>query len=263
LHFLLLIKNHIKICFYISLSKDRKTHLLLILSGKKISLPVARCRIDPESDRFYAVDIDRQEQVRSIYCTSTVETTTAVEDSLPVEMWATVEKSPPVEALGVEGISRPRSVRPPVFFTPSVQPLVPTPPQPSTSQPTIPKRETHSYKIDRADRTPVVETSATVEDSPPLEVESLGTQAISRPKTVEPPVSSTPSVQPPVPTSRQPSTSQPTTPKRETYSYDYEKDPDLYQLNERDHHKFKLYEERLIASKSRRKAGDVSRLARE
>lgn len=51
-------------------------------------------------------------------------------------------------------------------------------------------------------------------------------------------------------------TTQPTTAyTRENYRY--EQDDDLYRLNDRDHGTFKLYEERLIADKQRRKTGDV------
>ncbi len=43
---------------------------------------------------------------------------------------------------------------------------------------------------------------------------------------------------------------------RNTYRYD--RDPDLYNLNERDHQTLKLYEERLVANKTRQKTGEVS-----
>ncbi|WNZ26390.1 DUF2382 domain-containing protein [Leptolyngbya sp. NK1-12] len=43
---------------------------------------------------------------------------------------------------------------------------------------------------------------------------------------------------------------------RSSYRYDY--DPDLYNLNERDHQTLRLYEERLIADKTRRKTGEVA-----
>ncbi|MBW4565486.1 MAG: DUF2382 domain-containing protein [Mojavia pulchra JT2-VF2] len=43
---------------------------------------------------------------------------------------------------------------------------------------------------------------------------------------------------------------------RETYNYQQE--PNLYQLNEQNNQTFKLYEERLIAGKSRVKAGEVT-----
>ncbi|MEG3927119.1 DUF2382 domain-containing protein [Microcoleus sp. D3_18a_C4] len=42
---------------------------------------------------------------------------------------------------------------------------------------------------------------------------------------------------------------------RDTYTYD--KEPQLYQMNEQDHQKLKLYEERLVADKTRRKTGEV------
>ncbi len=41
-------------------------------------------------------------------------------------------------------------------------------------------------------------------------------------------------------------------------TYDYNQEPNLYGLNDRDHQTFKLYEERLIASKTRAKTGEVA-----
>ncbi|MEH2280875.1 MAG: DUF2382 domain-containing protein [Nostoc sp.] len=41
-------------------------------------------------------------------------------------------------------------------------------------------------------------------------------------------------------------------------TYNYEKDPDLYGLNEQSHQTFRLYEERLIANKHRIKTGEVT-----
>lgn len=43
---------------------------------------------------------------------------------------------------------------------------------------------------------------------------------------------------------------------RDTYNYDRE--PNLYGLNDRDHQTFKLYQERLIANKTRNKTGEVA-----
>jgi uncharacterized protein (TIGR02271 family) len=43
---------------------------------------------------------------------------------------------------------------------------------------------------------------------------------------------------------------------RDTYSYD--RDPDLYNLDEERHHNLRLYEERLIANKTRQKTGEVA-----
>ncbi|MDX2214584.1 MAG: DUF2382 domain-containing protein [Oculatellaceae cyanobacterium bins.114] len=43
---------------------------------------------------------------------------------------------------------------------------------------------------------------------------------------------------------------------RDTYSY--ERDADLYNMNERDHQNLRLYEERLIANKTRQKTGEVA-----
>lgn len=42
---------------------------------------------------------------------------------------------------------------------------------------------------------------------------------------------------------------------RDTYRYD--RDPDLFNLNDRDHQNLRLYEERLIADKTRQKTGEV------
>ncbi|HBE51714.1 MAG TPA: photosystem reaction center subunit H, partial [Cyanobacteria bacterium UBA11369] len=41
-------------------------------------------------------------------------------------------------------------------------------------------------------------------------------------------------------------------------SYNYDREPNLYGLNDRDHQTFRLYEERLIANKNRYKAGEVA-----
>ncbi|XHX78835.1 MAG: DUF2382 domain-containing protein [Stenomitos frigidus ULC029] len=41
-------------------------------------------------------------------------------------------------------------------------------------------------------------------------------------------------------------------------SYSYQQEPALYNMNEQDHQNFKLYEERLIASKTRAKTGEVT-----
>lgn len=47
-----------------------------------------------------------------------------------------------------------------------------------------------------------------------------------------------------------------TTYDRDTYSYD--RDRDLYDINEQDHANLRLYQERLVASKNRQKTGEVS-----
>ncbi len=47
----------------------------------------------------------------------------------------------------------------------------------------------------------------------------------------------------------------------ETYDrdrYNYQQEPSLYDMNDRDHQTLKLYEERLIANKTRRKTGEVA-----
>ena len=97
-------------------------------------------------------------------------------------------------------------------------------------------------------RTPSVETSASVEDSPPIE--SSGVTAVNARTPVQRPVT------PPTPPAPAPRPRVEPTPAPTTYQYDTE--PDLYQMNERDHQNLKLYEEKLVATKSRQKAGDIS-----
>ena len=81
-------------------------------------------------------------------------------------------------------------------------------------------------------RTPVVETSVPAESS---EVVGVSSQ---------------------IPT--QPYVSNPTHPApydQNTYTYEHE--PSLYQMNDQEHQKFRLYEERLVANKTRRRTGEV------
>jgi uncharacterized protein (TIGR02271 family) len=81
-------------------------------------------------------------------------------------------------------------------------------------------------------RTSTVEASVPVEASLPLEAPV--------------PVSTTHSVSPPA-----------SNPAYDRDTYTYEREPQLYQMNEQDRQKLKLYEERLVADKTRRKTGEV------
>ncbi|MFB2934598.1 DUF2382 domain-containing protein [Aerosakkonemataceae cyanobacterium BLCC-F154] len=84
-------------------------------------------------------------------------------------------------------------------------------------------------------RTPTVEATPPVEAS--LPVESTGIAGVATPVSRPQPV------------------------VKEDYdrqAYTYEKEPAMYNINEQDHQDFKLYEERLVTSKSRRKAGEVT-----
>jgi uncharacterized protein (TIGR02271 family) len=81
-------------------------------------------------------------------------------------------------------------------------------------------------------RTSTVEASAPVEASLPLEAPV----PVSRTHSVSPQASNVAY-------------------DRDTYTYDIE--PELYQMNEQEHQKLKLYEERLVADKTRRKTGEV------
>ncbi|HEY9299016.1 MAG TPA: YsnF/AvaK domain-containing protein, partial [Phormidium sp.] len=88
-------------------------------------------------------------------------------------------------------------------------------------------------------RTPSVEASPPVEASLPVESTGIvdATAPVSRPQPV---VNQAPD----------------TTYDRQAYTY--EKEPAMYQTNVQDHQELKLYEERLVASTSRRKAGEVT-----
>ncbi|MGA9379863.1 MAG: DUF2382 domain-containing protein [Phormidium sp.] len=53
-------------------------------------------------------------------------------------------------------------------------------------------------------------------------------------------------------------TPQPTVAANQRNTYDYEQQPSLYGINENDHQKLRLYEERLVANKMRHKTGEVA-----
>ncbi|MCU0536334.1 MAG: DUF2382 domain-containing protein [Hydrococcus sp. Prado102] len=50
----------------------------------------------------------------------------------------------------------------------------------------------------------------------------------------------------------------PTTGNVDSDIYDYQQKPDLFEMSDRDHQSLKLYEERLVANKQRRKTGEVN-----
>ncbi|WP_413172071.1 DUF2382 domain-containing protein [Anabaena azotica] len=79
-------------------------------------------------------------------------------------------------------------------------------------------------------RTPPLETSAAVESPTPVDAAPIATTTTA-----------------PVPT-----------PTYTPDTYRYEQEPDLFDLNERNNQKLKLYEERLITNTRRRKTGDVT-----
>jgi uncharacterized protein (TIGR02271 family) len=82
-------------------------------------------------------------------------------------------------------------------------------------------------------RTPPVEASAPVESPTPVDAPPIATTTTTTPMTTVTP-----------------------TYTRDTYRY--EQEPDLFDLNERNHQKLKLYEERLITNTRRHKMGDVT-----
>jgi uncharacterized protein (TIGR02271 family) len=86
-------------------------------------------------------------------------------------------------------------------------------------------------------RTPIAQES--LESSTPLESPiPVDVPAVSSDRTITTPIT------PPVPVERN--------------TYRYEEEPNLYNVNEQDHQNLKLYEERLVANKSRVKTGEVT-----
>ena len=90
-------------------------------------------------------------------------------------------------------------------------------------------------------RSPAVEASASVQASAPID-----------PST---PLATTPSYTAPMPSA---SSNQPTNAGHNRDTYTYQQDSSLYEMNERDHQTLKLYEERVVANKSRVKTGEVA-----
>ncbi len=96
----------------------------------------------------------------------------------------------------------------------------------------------YEEQVRRVYRTPTVQASAPVEASLPLEASPI--------------IGATARVSNTVPASNQAKIA---SYDRKTYHYD--KEPEMYQMNDRDHQKFKLYEERLVANKTNHKIGEV------
>jgi uncharacterized protein (TIGR02271 family) len=137
--------------------------------GKKVLLPVGRCRVDTDAQRLYATGIATKEQAEKL---------PEYHDSMTVDY-------------------------------------------------DYEERVRHVY------RTPSVETSLPVETSGVLGVASQA------------------------PTPRRVS-HHPSAASSSRNAYTYEQEPSLYQMNEQEHQRFRLYEERLIANKSRRQTGEVA-----
>ena len=145
--------------------------------GKKVLLPVGRCRVDADARRLYAVGISSKEQAEKL---------PEYDESMTVD-YDYEER--------VRGVYR----------TPTVKASIPTP----------------------------------TEISLPVEAPRvIGT-------------STQPTTQRPVSLPSRPAPSD-----HKTYTYEHE--PSLYLMNEQDHQKLRLYEERLVVNKSRRQTGDVT-----
>ncbi|BAZ86624.1 DUF2382 domain-containing protein [Dolichospermum compactum] len=90
-------------------------------------------------------------------------------------------------------------------------------------------------------------------------------RGVYRPPTVQEPLESSTPLESPIPVdvtavSSHRTITTPVTPPvpAERNTYRYEEEPNLYNVNEQDHHNLKLYEERLVATKSRVKTGEVT-----
>lgn len=137
--------------------------------GKRVLLPVGRCRVDADARRIYAIGIASKEQAEKLpeYDDRMTVDYDYEERVRHIYRTPTVAASVPVEASGVSGVA-------------SQAPI----PSPISNQP-------HPATYDRN-------------------------------------------------------------------SYTYEQEPSLYQMNEQEHQKLRLYEERLVANKSRRQTGEVA-----
>lgn len=97
----------------------------------------------------------------------------------------------------------------------------------------------YEERVRRVYRTPTVEASVPVEMSPPVEAPRVLGRASQ---------AATP----------HPVSNQPVSATYDRHNYTYEQDPSLYQLNDQEHQKLRLYEERMVANKHRRQTGEVA-----
>ena len=113
----------------------------------------------------------------------------------------------------------------------------------------------HDYeeRVRHVYRTPTVETSVPVEASGVVRRPSPSAKTRPASHQSRPTPSPKRATYQQVPAAHQ---AHPTPDYRQTYTY--EQDPSLYQMNEQDHQKLRLYEERLIANKNRHKTGEVA-----
>ncbi|MEG3850352.1 DUF2382 domain-containing protein [Microcoleus sp. herbarium19] len=101
----------------------------------------------------------------------------------------------------------------------------------------------YEERVGRIYRTPTVEASVPVEASLPLDAPDRTYQPVEK----LPVGSKSAPVSPPARKA-----------DNERDSYTYDREPELYQINAEENQQFKLYEERLVANKTRRKSGEVA-----
>ncbi|KST65934.1 DUF2382 domain-containing protein [Mastigocoleus testarum] len=104
-------------------------------------------------------------------------------------------------------------------------------------------------------RTPSVENSAPVEMTPP--VGASGVSAVSDRLYTSTELSNSAPTPEPIITPT-PDSASPGAPKYDRSTYTYDREPEMYQMDEREHQKLKLYEEKLVARKNRQMTGEVT-----
>lgn len=163
--------------------------------GKKVLLPIGRCRVDTDARRIYAIGISTKEQAEKL---------PEYDDRMTVDY-------------------------------------------------------DYEERVRRVYRTPAVEASVPVEISPPVEAPTVVERASQ--SATSPPVSNQPrsmsSERNAYSYKQVPSSNQAYPANYDRNTYTYEQEPLLYQMNDQEHQKLRLYEERLVANKSRRQTGEV------
>ena len=121
--------------------------------------------------------------------------------------------------------------------------------------------EAMTVDYDYEERVRNVYRTSSVENSPPVEmtppVGASGVSSVSDPiyrsTTVSNP-GATPTPEPLVTPTPTPAPA----PRYDRNTYRYEQEPEMYQMDDREHQKLKLYEEKLVARKNRQMTGEVS-----
>jgi uncharacterized protein (TIGR02271 family) len=189
--------------------------------GKKVLLPVGRSRVDHNADRVYVVGMTREQA-----------------DNLPEFNENT--------ALDYDYEERVRGVyRNPATQTPGT----------GASSTTAMGTGVYTTPLDAATIPSPVNTGAPLEASAPLDAAytaSMGQPTVSQSSYGIDETSAPEGV------GYHPGAAQPDYTAYNRDTYNYQQEPSLYGMNDRDHQTLRLYEERLVANKRRVKAGEVT-----